>query len=75
MGDLSIEIECPDGNRLTLLPYSNHGGGTILGEPVATDLPVDGNTDDTTPGIGYDYCWSLDPIYATPGQLMLPIKR
>ena len=58
MGDLSIEIECPNGQTLTLLPYSNNGGGTILGEPVATDLPVDGNTDDPTPGIGYDYCWS-----------------
>ncbi len=56
MGDLSMELECPNGQTMTI--FNQGGSGTILGEPVATDLPVDGNTSDLTPGIGYSYCWS-----------------
>ncbi|HPB25961.1 MAG TPA: PKD domain-containing protein [Bacteroidales bacterium] len=58
MGDLQISLSCPNGSSIVLLPYSNSGGGTILGEPVGQDLPVDGNSSNTTPGIGYDYCFS-----------------
>ncbi len=58
MGDLQISLSCPNGNSIVLLPYTNGGGGTILGEPVGQDLPVDGNSSNTTPGIGYDYCFS-----------------
>jgi len=58
MGDLQISLSCPNGNSIVLLPYSNSGGGTILGEPVGQNLPVDDNSSNTTPGIGYDYCFS-----------------
>ncbi len=58
MGDLQISLSCPNGSSIVLLPYPNSGGGTILGEPVGQDLPVDGNSSNTTPGIGYDYCFS-----------------
>jgi len=57
MGDLSMEIECP--NEQTMTVFNQGGSGTILGEPVATSLPIDGNSTNTDPGIGYDYCWSI----------------
>ncbi|MDY0313528.1 MAG: PKD domain-containing protein [Bacteroidales bacterium] len=56
MGDLSMYIECPNGNTMQI--FGQGGGGTILGEPVGANLPVDSNTSNLTPGIGYDYCWS-----------------
>ncbi|NLA24653.1 MAG: T9SS type A sorting domain-containing protein, partial [Bacteroidales bacterium] len=56
MGDLAMKIECPNGNTMQI--FNQGGGGTIIGEPVAMHLPVDANPSDTTPGIGYDYCWS-----------------
>ncbi len=56
MGDLSMTIECPNGQTMQI--FTQGGGGTILGEPVGQNLPVDGNSSNTTPGIGYDYCWS-----------------
>lgn len=58
MGDLKIELICPNGSSVILLDYPNSGGGNILGRPVATGLPVDNNTNDTTPGEGFDYCFS-----------------
>ena len=59
MGDLQIELRCPNGSSVQLLSYSgNSGGGTILGEPVGQNLPIDGNSSNTTPGIGYDYCFA-----------------
>lgn len=58
-GDLGISIICPNGQTMQILTYAgNSGGGAILGEPVASDLPVDGNTSNTAPGVGYDYCWT-----------------
>ena len=58
MGDLKISLICPNGNSVVLLNYPNSGGGTILGRPVGADLPVDANTWNTTPGIGFEYCFS-----------------
>ena len=66
MGDLEIWITCPNGQSMHFIEYSNSGGGTFLGEPIASDLPVDGNTTDLTQGIGYDYCFSAT---ATNGQI------
>lgn len=57
MGDLDIDITCPNGQTLSLL--NSAGNGTILGQPVATDLPVDGSSLTLLdPGIGFDYCFS-----------------
>lgn len=50
LGDLRIELVAPNGTAIDLIPYPNSGGGTFLGEP------VDDVT--TTPGIGYDYCFT-----------------
>jgi len=50
MGDLTIQLICPNGSVMQL--QSQGGGGTYLGEPVDMDnLPDD-------PGVGYDYFWS-----------------
>ena len=53
MGDLVIEVECPDGS--TVLLHNQGGGSTFLGEPYEDD---DGCTTDCLPGIGYDYCFT-----------------
>ncbi len=69
IGDLDIAIECPNAQRMDILigdsltQYVFNSGNfhiveAILGEPVATNLPVDDNTSDTDKGIGYDYCFS-----------------
>lgn len=50
LGDLQVNIECPDGTSILLLPFPNGGGGTFLGEA------IDDNSND--PGIGYDYGWA-----------------
>jgi len=56
LGDLDWKIICPNGQE-TILKANGTGGGTILGEPVAINLPVDdGNS--LLPGIGYTYCFS-----------------
>ena len=54
LGDLVMQITCPNGQTVTL--ENQGGGGTYLGEP------IDGY-DDATPGVGYDYCWGPNPTY------------
>jgi len=49
LGDLNIQITCPNGQSATLKSYPG-GGGTFLGEP------IDGNAA-PLPGIGYEYAW------------------
>jgi gliding motility-associated-like protein len=59
LGDLSIVLRCPTGQIVPFINYStNSGGGTILGRPVAWGLPVDDNSSNTTPGVGFTYCFS-----------------
>jgi hypothetical protein len=58
LGDLDITITCPNGSTTVLHDNANGGGGTILGNPVATGLPVDDNTSVLTPGTGLTYCFS-----------------
>lgn len=54
LGDLEINIECPNGTLITLLDFgANNGGGTFLGEAVDDGLT-------TTQGVGYDYGWAPD---------------
>ncbi len=50
MGDLTISLQCPNGQSMTL--HEQGGGGTFLGEPVDVDVWPD------TPGVAYDYAWS-----------------
>jgi len=58
LGDLVMQITCPDGTTVTL--EQQGGGETYLGEP------EDGWFDNGDgPGVGYDYCWSPNPQYGT----------
>ncbi len=54
LGDLVIDITCPNGTNVTL--EAQGGGGVNLGEPIEINF-------DTTYGIGWDYCWSTNPVY------------
>ena len=55
-GDLEFVLICPNGQQILL--GDQNGGGAIYGQPVASGLPVDDNTANTTPGIPETYCWS-----------------
>jgi gliding motility-associated-like protein len=57
LGDLDITLTCPNGTTIILQDQS--GGSCNLGEPWATG-PVDGQSSNTTPGVGYEYCWTAD---------------
>ncbi len=48
MGDLSIELICPNGTSVQF--HNQAGGGTYLGVPVINP--------DGVPGTGWDYCWA-----------------
>lgn len=51
LGDLQMEIVCPNGQIVPLKTYAQGGGGTYLGNPI----------DNTTggPGTGSNYCFSM----------------
>ena len=53
IGDLSITIQCPNGQSTVLLPYSagDNTGCEFLGSPIDNDAV-------TTPGTGATYCFS-----------------
>ncbi|PTM14099.1 MAG: hypothetical protein DA408_04200 [Bacteroidetes bacterium] len=53
-GDLNLEIVCPDGTAVDLLRFPSAIASTNFGEPFAT-APVDGRSNDPTPGIPYTY--------------------
>ena len=54
LGDLDIELISPPGAVVVL---QNQGGGSAnLGEPWATGA-VDGQSSNTTQGVGYEYCF------------------
>ncbi|MEZ4856737.1 MAG: PKD domain-containing protein [Gelidibacter sp.] len=55
LGDLDISIISPNGQQITLKNYPG-GGSANLGTPWATGA-VDGNSANTTPGIGAQYCF------------------
>jgi gliding motility-associated-like protein len=57
-GHLHFELECPSGARVLL--KETGPGGANLGEPVV-DL-------DDFPGLGYEYCFSASPQFATMGE-------
>ncbi|WP_299125330.1 PKD domain-containing protein [uncultured Winogradskyella sp.] len=54
LGDLDIEIISPNGQVVRL--HDQGGGSANLGIPWATGT-VDGNSANTTPGVGSDYCF------------------
>jgi uncharacterized repeat protein (TIGR01451 family) len=71
LGDLVIELHCPNGQYTTL--QAQGGAGTFLGEPIDNGY-VDSNS---VAGVGYDYCWSSDTSLqtlteASGGVIVLP---
>ena len=54
IGDLDIDIISPNGQIVRL--HDQGGGSANFGIPWATGT-VDGNSADTTPGVGLDYCF------------------
>lgn len=69
--DLTIELEAPNGSTVMLKNVGPTGGtydACNMGEPVASG-PVDNwNASNTTPGVGYNYCWTNTPVYGTMGS-------
>lgn len=55
-GDLEIEIICPNGQSALILEEFSASGTVNFGEPVATG-PIDANSDDTSFGKPYLYCF------------------
>jgi PKD repeat protein/subtilisin-like proprotein convertase family protein len=67
LGDVQMRLIAPDGTELVLKQRNNANDGNScdLGEPVAKS-PKDGSfSSNTTPGIGYDYCFTATPTYLT----------
>ncbi|WP_114317117.1 PKD domain-containing protein, partial [Winogradskyella tangerina] len=62
LGDLDIEIISPNGQVVRM--HDQGGGSANLGIPWATGQ-VDGNSANTTPGTGFDYCFLPDPSLQT----------
>ncbi len=53
--DLEIELSCPDGTTVVLHDHPGQfGNGVYLGEPV-----MEGNGT-VIPGVGYQYCWTME---------------
>lgn len=58
--DLEISLVCPDGTTVILHDHpANTGGEVYMGEP------VDGDNDNPTPGVGYEYCWKSTSLTGT----------
>ncbi len=74
--DLTIELRAPNGATIMLKNVGTTGSGVNtcnLGEPIAS-APVDQwSTSNTNPGIGYQYCWTATPTYATMNDMIQPI--
>lgn len=66
LGEVEIKLIAPNGTQLILKERFNNadGGHTNLGEPCAKG-PTDGGNPDTTAGVGYDYCFTNNPVFGT----------
>ena len=60
LNELEIKLIAPDSTEITLKQQPG-GGSTNLGEPV----PKQGSVDDSIPGVGYQYCFIVNPFYGT----------
>lgn len=63
IGELEIKLVAPNGQQVIL--KSQPSGATCnMGEPCANG-PADAGNTNTSPGIGYTYCFSTNPTYGT----------
>lgn len=74
LGDLDIDIVSPNGQTIRL--HDQGGGSANLGTPWATS-PIDGDSVNTTPGVGSDYCFVSNGGFPTlvdgiQGQIEFP---
>ncbi|MCH2020893.1 MAG: choice-of-anchor L domain-containing protein, partial [Saprospiraceae bacterium] len=73
--DLTIELIAPGGQSIQLKNVGTTGSGVNtcdLGEPIASG-PVDNwSSSNTNPGLGYQYCWTNIPTYATMNDMISP---
>lgn len=63
IGELAILLTAPNGTSITLKQQPG-GATTNMGEPCAIG-PADAGNTDTSPGIGYTYCFTPNPTYGT----------
>ncbi|MEM1215380.1 MAG: PKD domain-containing protein, partial [Bacteroidota bacterium] len=67
VGDLDIELICPDGTDIFILNYPNGTASTNFGEPFASG-PVDGQSNCLTTGIPYTYVFTMGAANGTLGD-------
>lgn len=61
MRDLLITISCPNGTEIILNEFAGQTGGPVfIGEPFEDD-----ELSEVIPGIGYEYCWTMDAANPT----------
>ncbi len=74
--DLTIELVAPNGQTIQLKNVGATGTGVNtcdLGEPIASG-PVDNAAGaNLNPGVGYQYCWTNTPTYATMSAMISPV--
>lgn len=68
VGDLSIELVCPNGSN-TILKHFTFSGGAHLGEAFDQSNGCDPNNPQNAPGIGWNYCFSNQLLNGQRGVL------
>lgn len=71
--DLTIELVAPSGQSIQLKNVGTTGSGVNtcdLGEPIASGPTDNWSTSNTNPGVGYQYCWTNSPTYATMNDMV-----
>ncbi|MCK9322259.1 MAG: T9SS type A sorting domain-containing protein, partial [Bacteroidales bacterium] len=68
VGDLSIELVCPNGSN-TILKHFTFSGGAHLGEAFDQSSGCDPNNPQNAPGIGWNYCFSNQLLNGQRGVL------
>lgn len=63
IGELEIKLVAPNGQQVVLKAQPS-GATCNMGEPCANG-PADAGNTNTSPGIGYTYCFSDNPTYGT----------
>ena len=62
-GDLSVQITCPNGTTVVMLPQPNGMTSTFFGEPIDNDEPPQ-------LGVPYDYFWTSNPADPVMGTIV-----